>query len=150
MLWLERFTGDWERAGTRVEINRRSDGGLAARDAEASRQPLIDLLSGDWIKVEPPPGPLGMRPVMLSGSLIGLWLEPEEAKKYAYAMFVSSGPKILMNKIETVINETPQELRERKWLSWWQHNAERQLETMTSEDLAEHHRLFDWFQRELS
>jgi hypothetical protein len=91
-----------------------------------------------------------MRPVMLSGSLIGLWLEPEEAKKYAYTMFVSSGPEILMNKIEMVINETPQELRERKWLSWWQHNAERQLETMTSEDLAEHHRLFVRFQRELN
>ncbi len=133
----------------RVAVDRRSDGALAARDAEVCRQPLIDLLSGTWVKVEPPPGPLGMRPVMLSGSLIGLWLEPDVAKQYAYAMFVSSGPKILLNKIETVINETPQELRERKWLSWWQHNAERLQEPMSAEDLAAHQRLFDCFQKDV-
>ena len=149
LIWLDRFPGVWDREGERLEIGRRDDGLLWARDKEGKRQPLVDLVSGGWSKIEPPPGPLGMRPVMLSGRLIALWLEPEVAKKFAYAMFVSSGPRILMEKIETVINETPLELRERKWLSLWKYHAEQAPEVMTPGDLAEHHRLFECFLRDV-
>ena len=110
---------------------------------------MVELLSGDWKKIELPPGPLGFRPVILSGPLIRLWLGPELAKQYAYAMFVSSGPRILLEKLETVINEMPLETRELKWLSWWKHNAEQEAEALTEADLEEHQRLFDCFQREL-
>ncbi|MFN9341764.1 MAG: hypothetical protein ACK6DB_04105 [Planctomycetota bacterium] len=129
-------------------IGRRDDGLLVARSPEGKRQPLVDLLSAGWNRIEPPPGPLGNRPVMLSGRLIALWLEPDVAKRFAYAMFVSSGPRILLEIIETVINETPQELRERKWLSWWKYHAEQASEAITPEDLAEHQRLFECFLRD--
>ena len=148
LLWLDRFTGIWQHEEVRVEIDRRNDGGLMARNSNSERLPLINFVSGDWSKVEPPPGPLGMRPVMLSRSLLNLWLEPEVADKYAYAMFVSSGPKILLEKIETVINQTPLELRERKWLTWWKHHAEKAPEEMSSNDLRMHLYLFSRFQSE--
>lgn len=150
LIWLDRFPGVWDREGERLTIGRRDDGLLWARNKEGKRQPLVDLVSDGWSRIEPPPGPLGMRPVMLSGRLIALWLEPEVAKKFAYAMFVSSGPRILLEKIEAVINETPLELRERKWLSWWKYHAEQAPEVMTPEDLAEHHRLFEWFQNDVA
>jgi hypothetical protein len=149
LVWLERFPGVWASGDVRLEIDRRSDGGLAARDAAGAGQSLIDLLGGGWRKVEAPPGPLGFRPVILSEPLVWLWLGPEQAKNFKYAMFVSAGPKILVKRIETVINETPLETRELKWFSWWRHNAEREVEPLTEADLAEHQRLFECFQRDL-
>lgn len=149
LLWLERSPGVWDRAGERLEIGRRSDGLLLARDKSGKRQPLVDLLSGGWSKLEPPPGPLGMRPVTLSGRLIALWLEPEVARQFAYTMFVPTGTQILLEKIETVIHETPLDERERKWLAWWQHHAEQAAEGMTRGDLAEHQRLFECFQNDV-
>jgi hypothetical protein len=145
LLWLERYTGIWQQEDVRVSIDRRSDGALMARNSRGERQPLINFVSGDWTKIESLPRPSGLGTLLLSSTLISLWLEPKVAEKYAHAMFVSSGPRILLERIETAINETPLELRERKWVSSWKYNAESSPEPISVEDLVAHQTLYQRF-----
>ncbi len=145
LLWLEKFRGVWQQDSVKILVDRREDGCLTCSTLDGAKQPLIDFSCPTWVKGEAIPGPLGFRPVILSKTMMYLWLGVDETHACEAAANTGEGRNYLLKKIETTIADTPSELSERKWLSWWTHHAENAPELISEEDLVVHQTLYRRF-----
>jgi hypothetical protein len=145
LFWLEKFQGVWQNDSAEIMVDRRDDGLLTCRNMGGVKQPLIDFSCSTWVKVEAIPGPLGFRPVILSKTMMYLWLGVDETHACEAAVNTGEGRNYLLKKIETAIGDTPSELRERKWLTWWTNHAEKYPEPMCEQDIEMHNALYQRF-----
>ena len=147
LLWLEKFRGVWQQDSVRIRVERREDGCLTCRNLDGAQQPLIDFFCPTWVKVESPPGPLGFPPAILSKPLMSHWLGVKETQAWQAAVNTGKGREYLLRKFETAIDETPLEIRELKWVTWWRDRAENYPDPMSEDDLAAHQALYERFRR---
>ena len=63
----------------------------------------VDKLDRYGVLISPPPGPLGLRPVALSGKVIECWLPEEEWPRWKGAGHVQSGRRLMLERIEEEI-----------------------------------------------
>ena len=119
LLWLGRFTGEWETPRGTVEVDRRPDGWLTAHRARSSERASLatTLRTGTWKKE--PPSPLGFYPVALCADLVALWLTIADAEKIQRCGGSGSALRYYVGKIETSITQLPPAERDRRWLLWW-------------------------------
>jgi len=122
LLGLGRFTGEWTTPRRTLHVDRRPDGWLSAHVAESSVHASLTTVLRDGTWQSPPPSPLGFYPVVLSQSLVSLWLSPEEQSRFRYAWAVREGQRILLETIERRIAELPESDRNARWLAWWNHH----------------------------
>jgi hypothetical protein len=118
LLWLDRFVGTWKCRGKGYMIDRRPDGWLQAWSSSYKSVSLKWLLANGK-RVEPPPSPLGLYPVVISQDMMKLWLKPEEFQHLREAWRVSSGMKLILRAIERSIRECDDETRREKFGQTW-------------------------------
>lgn len=145
LLWLGRFTGDWETPRGVVEVDRRPDGWLTAHVARSSDRASLatTLRTGTWKKA--PPSPLGFYPVVLSASLVSLWLTPMDAEKIQRCGGMGSALRHYVEKIEARIAQLPTADCDRRWLLWW---SSQSLPPLRPAVRRTHHQLLARFRSE--
>jgi hypothetical protein len=136
LLWLDQFVGDWNLDG-QVQVARRDDGFLEVRYADKHRKvPLASVFKRGKF-VTPAEGPLGPRPVVLSGQLMNLWLTPEQMKSLEGAWHVPAGISRILETIEKRIKEMPKADREKRFNAFWWHHA-KSIAPLRGSDLTTH------------
>jgi hypothetical protein len=140
LLWLTQFVGEWSIKGKgekNIEVGQRDDGFLGVRFYSQGRKvPLASVFKfGKFVKG--PEGPLGPRPVVLSGPLMNLWLTQEQVSSLQGAWNVSRGMTRIMETIEKRITEMPKQERDRRWLAKWRHYAD-DATPLSSSDFTTH------------
>lgn len=146
LLWLGQFVGQWKLKGE-LNVHRRNDGLLEAHSADWRKKvPLGSVFRGGKF-VKQPKSPLGTYPVVLSDSLMKLWLTPEEYLHLRNAWHVSTGMKMILTAIEKRILELPKGERDRRWLAWWKAWT-RSGPSLSSRDLATHRMLYRRYRRD--
>jgi hypothetical protein len=118
LLWLDRYVGSWDIDGERHTLRRRNDGWLEARGPEYQPASLPQLLARGR-RTEPAQSPLGMYPVLLSQTLMEIWLRSDQVEHLRNAWRVGPGIKLILKAIEQSIRESDEATRREKFEKMW-------------------------------
>lgn len=118
--WLQRYVGFWSDGRIEYGIRRREDGWL---QGYRMTKPAA-FVAAAWImqhahKTGDPPGPLGMRPILVTESLARYWLSPTPNGSYPGSIHVSRGREIIVEAVEQKMREADPESIQRFWRSQW-------------------------------
>ena len=70
-------------------------------------------------RIQPPPSPLGMYPLMISDEIMRIWLTPKEYERLRQAWRVGPGMNMILDAIERNVRENDEETRKRKLGQMW-------------------------------
>jgi hypothetical protein len=131
-MWLDRYVGTWECSDQHYAVTRRPDGWLAARTVSGTPASLKWVLENGK-RIQPPPSPLGVYPVMLSDTLMRVWLKPEEYERLSNAWRVGPGMQMILEAIERNVRESDDLTRKEKFGRLWAAHGS-YSEPLTEED----------------
>lgn len=118
--WMQRYVGFWSDGEIEYGIRRREDGWLQGwrMTTPAAFVPAVWVIEHAH-KTGEPPGPLGMRPILVTESLARYWFSSTPNGGYPGSIHVSRGREIIVEAVEQKMREADVEATQRFWRSQW-------------------------------
>jgi hypothetical protein len=117
--WLERYIGTWCRDGATYQVRRCDDGWLEARQVPGFACVPLSTALKETVRGAEPTGPLGPGPVVVNLSLMQSLFTPDEIRWARAAQNVSTGRRLIMEKLERRAAEMEDAERKRKSSLAW-------------------------------
>jgi len=118
--WMQRYVGFWSDGQIEYGIRRREDGWLQGwrMTTPAAFVPTVWVIKHAH-KTGEPPGPLGMRPILVTESLARYWFSSTPNGGYPGSIHVSRGREIIVEAVEQKMREADAATIQRFWRSQW-------------------------------
>jgi hypothetical protein len=142
--WLQPLVGDWSLDGGQYRVRRRQNGWLQVFELRSPRRPLEDVLTHGSFE-QPPPGPLGPRPVVLSYPLMARWLAPEQVERLQHGVHVSRGRDEILRAVEEAMSDSEPAAIRAFWRDEWRLGIQED-NSVPEEDMPLMRRLLEQFE----